>query len=165
MKKKRLGTAGALVMGGALLAAPSRRADLDHVGAYNFTVEIEGVQAGYFKAVEGLQAEIEVVEYRDGNDEKVVHKRPGRTRFGDVTLKKGYLPNEMLSRWWRSARDGDVEPRDITISLLDSQGSVVRTYALYECWPKQVTVNAFDGKGNDVVTEEITFVVEDMDLL
>lgn len=25
-----------------------RRAELDHVGAYNFTVEIEGINAGYF---------------------------------------------------------------------------------------------------------------------
>ncbi|OJJ22847.1 hypothetical protein BKI52_00415 [marine bacterium AO1-C] len=26
-----------------------RRQELDHVGAYNFTVEIEGINAGYFK--------------------------------------------------------------------------------------------------------------------
>ena len=30
------------------------------------------------------------------------------------------------------------------------------------CWPKAWKVNGFDGKGNDVVTEEITFVVEEM---
>ena len=28
-------------------AGPTRRAELDHVGAYNFMVEISGVAAGY----------------------------------------------------------------------------------------------------------------------
>ena len=40
---------------------PTRRGDLDHVGAYNFKVEISGVSAGYFKGVDGLNAEIEIV--------------------------------------------------------------------------------------------------------
>ena len=37
---------------------PTRRADLDHIGAYNFKVEISGVNAGFFKRVSGLSAEI-----------------------------------------------------------------------------------------------------------
>ena len=31
-------------------------------------------------------------------------------------------------------------------------------------WPKQWKVNGFDGKSNDIVTEEITFVVEEMEI-
>ena len=46
----------------------ARRVELDHVGAYNFTVEISGVAAGYFKGVDGLSAEIEVIEFQDGDD-------------------------------------------------------------------------------------------------
>ncbi|OJJ19575.1 hypothetical protein BKI52_22470 [marine bacterium AO1-C] len=46
----------------------SRRQELDHVGAYNFMVEISGVAAGYFKGVDGLNAEIEVIEFQDGDD-------------------------------------------------------------------------------------------------
>ena len=46
----------------------TRRAELDHLGAYNFMVEISGVSAGYFKGVDGLNAEIEVIEFQDGDD-------------------------------------------------------------------------------------------------
>ena len=45
-----------------LSGGPTRRGDLDHVGAYNFKVEISGVAAGYFKGVDGLQTEIETVD-------------------------------------------------------------------------------------------------------
>ena len=30
---------------------------------FHFRIEIEGIDAGYFKSVDGLQAEIEVIEY------------------------------------------------------------------------------------------------------
>lgn len=42
-----------------------------------------------------------------------------------------------------------------------SEETVLKTWKLYGCWPKSWAVNGFDGKGNDVVTEEITFVVEE----
>ena len=58
----------------------------DHIGQFNFTIEIEGVNAGHFKSVDGLSAEIEVIEYQDGDD-LFLRKRPGRAKFGDITLK------------------------------------------------------------------------------
>lgn len=139
----------------------ARRGDLDHMGAYNFTVDIEGVNAGYFKGVDGLSAEIEVIEFQDGDD-YYLRKRPGRAKFSDVTLKKGYIVTQDLQDWWRAARDGNHIRKAITITLFDNSGTEVRRWDLYECWPKAWKVNAFDGKGNDVVTEEITFVCEDM---
>ena len=142
---------------------PTRRAELDHVGAYNFTVEISGVAAGFFKGVDGINAEIEVIEFQDGDD-LFLRKRPGRAKFGDVTLKKGYIVTEELQTWWRDCRDGKYDRRDIAINLRGNDEGVIRTWNLFGCWPKQWKVNGFDGKGNDVVTEEITFVVEDMQI-
>lgn len=140
---------------------PTRRAELDHVGAYNFRVEISGVNAGFFKGVDGINAELEVIEFQDGDD-LFLRKRPGRAKFGDVTLKKGYIVTPDLQTWWRDCRDGKYDRRDIAIHLGDNTNKTVRSWNLFGCWPKQWKVNGFDGKGNDVVTEEITFVVEDM---
>jgi len=142
---------------------PTRRAELDHVGAYNFMVEISGVSAGYFKGIDGLNSEMEVIEFQDGDD-LTLRKRPGRSKFGDVTLKKGYIVTADLQEWWKMCRAGQYDRRDISVILNDNAGNEVRRWNLYGCWPKQWKVNAFDGKGNDVVTEEITFVVEDMEI-
>lgn len=46
----------------------ARRVELDHVGAYNFRVEISGITAGFFKGVSGLSAELEAIEFQDGDD-------------------------------------------------------------------------------------------------
>jgi phage tail-like protein len=133
----------------------------DHIGNYNFNVEIEGVQVGYFKAVDGLNMELEVIEYQDGDD-IILRKRPGRAKYGDITLKKGYVVTPDLQKWWVDCVQGNVTRKTITIKLNDNVGSTVQTWIAYETWPKGWKVNGFDGKGNDVVTEEITFVVEEL---
>lgn len=140
---------------------PTRRAELDHVGAYNFTVEIEGINAGYFKNVDGLSAEIEVIEFQDGDD-LVLRKRPGRAKYGDITLKKGYIVTKDLQDWWKAIKDGQYQRKNIAIHLNDNAAGRLRTWKCLGCWPKAWKVNGFDGKGNDVVTEEITFVVEEL---
>ena len=142
---------------------PSRRADLDHVGAYNFKVDINGVTAGYFKGVDGINAELEVIEFQDGDD-LTLRKRPGRAKFGDVTLKKGYIVTADLQEWWNQAKAGQYVRRDISITLNDNAGGELRRWNLYDCWPKSWKINALDGKGNDVVTEENTFVVENLEI-
>lgn len=127
---------------------PTRRATLDHVGAYNFMVEISGVNAGYFKGVDGINSEIEVIEFQDGDD-LFLRKRPGRAKFGDVTLKKGYIVTADLQDWWRACRDGQYDRRDISIVLNDNAGNEIRRWNLYGCWPKAWKINSLDGKGND----------------
>ncbi len=46
----------------------ARRVELDHVGAYNFMVEISDVTASYQKGGDILSLEIEVIEFQDGDD-------------------------------------------------------------------------------------------------
>ena len=140
---------------------PTRRKDLDHIGAYNFKVEINGVTAGSFKSVDGLSCTIEVIEYQDGEDLKL-RKRPGRHKYGDITLKKGYIYNTQLEEWWNNTIQGKYDRRDISIILFDNMGGEITRWDCFECFPKEWKISGLDGKGNDVVTEEISFVVEDV---
>ncbi len=142
---------------------PTRRADLDHIGAYNFKVEISGVNAGYFKRVSGLSAEIEVIEFQDGDD-LVLRKRPGPARFGDVTLEKGYIATDDLFNWWRAARDGQYDRRDISVVLNDNAGNEIRRWNLFGCWPRKWETGPLEGGSSEVFYENVTFVVEDLQI-
>ena len=143
---------------------PTRRAELDHVGAYNFRVEIEGVTAGAFRSVEGLGAETEVIEYQDGDD-NFLRKRPGRTKYSNITLKRGYTATDDLWNWWKQVAENPNKPIKRTITLvLDNPetGEEVRRWNLFGCWPKQWKLGGLDDKGEEVVTEEVVFVVEEL---
>jgi phage tail-like protein len=142
---------------------PTRRQELDHLGAYNFRVEISGVDAGFFKSVSGLSAELEVLEFQDGDD-LILRKRPGRASFGDVTLTKGYIVTNDLQNWWRAARDGQYQRRDVSIVLNDNAGNEVRRWNLFGCWPKKWETSPLVGNRGVLLEESITLVVEDLQL-
>ena len=94
---------------------PNRR-PYDHIGAFNFKVEIEGVTQGAFRNVEGLDSETEIVEFQDGDD-IILRKRPGRTKYSNVTLKRGYINNTELCDWRKKFIEGKVERKAGSIIL------------------------------------------------
>lgn len=137
---------------------PTRR-DFDHIGAYNFRVEIDGVNAGRFKRVTGLGGDIDVVEYQDGDD-TTVRKRPGLARFRDVRLEKGYVASTDLIDWWELARRGDYTRKNMSIILNDNAGDEILRWNLFECWPKSWELGPLEGGADEVLFESVTVVVE-----
>ena len=134
----------------------------DHIGAYNFKVEIEGVTTGAFKAVDGLDSETEVIEYQDGED-LVLRKRPGRTKYSNIVLKRGYVNNDELWKWRKQVIEGKVERKSGSIILLDDAGQEVMRYNFFEAWPCKCKGFSLDGRGSDVNVEEIERAVETME--
>ncbi len=134
------------------------------INPQHFRVEIEGVQAGTFTSVENLTAEVEVIEFKDGDDH-VLRKRPGRTHYGDVTLKKGVLNNIALWEWWQAVSAGKLERKDVALILLNKDGKELLRWKLSGCWPRHWQFGATQqARGQDLMLEEITFVVEKIEL-
>lgn len=131
----------------------------DHVGNFNFKVEIEGVTQGAFKNVSGLDSETEVVEYQNGDD-IVLRKRPGRTKYSNIVLKRGYITNIELWKWRKGVMEGKTERKSGSIVLCDDKGDEVLRYNFYEAWPCKWKGFELDGKGADVMAEEIELAVE-----
>ncbi len=111
--------AGLLISLWALDApAPNRRAH-DHIGAYNFHVEIDGKSGGYFLAQGGLGIDVGVVSYQDGSDLKLERKRPGQVKYKKITLKKGYIINLELQSWWeRVVKHSAYDSKAIKLSIV-----------------------------------------------
>ena len=130
---------------------PNRR-EFDHIGNFNFKVEIEGVTQGAFRNVEGLDSETEVVEFQDGDD-IILRKRPGRTKYSNIVLKWGITDD-------REVIDRLVERKSGSIILAADDGSEIMRYNFYEAWPCKWKGFTLDGKGTDVNVEEMELAVE-----
>ena len=137
---------------------PNRRPQ-DHIGSFNFKVEIEGVTQGAFRNVEGLDSETEIIEFQDGDD-IVLRKRPGRTKYSNVSLKRGYINTDELWTWRKKVIDGVVERKSGSIILCADDGTEVMRYNFYEGWPCKWKGFTLDGKGTDVNVEEMERAVE-----
>jgi len=70
----RLPLVATLIGGAVLILLPAGQSPAqlrrphDHIGQFNFDVDIDGVALGHFENVEGMDAETEVVEYHDNSD-------------------------------------------------------------------------------------------------
>lgn len=137
---------------------PNRRAH-DHIGAYHFRVEIEGVTQGAFTSVSGLEGDTEVIEYKDGQDRNL-RTRPGRTRYSNIVLRRGYTANPELFDWYRQTADGVIERKSGSVILLDDSAQEIQRFNFFEAWPCRWRGCEFDGDDGDALFEEIEIVVE-----
>ena len=131
----------------------------DHIGNFNFHLELEGLTAGTFRNVEGLDSETEVIEYQDGDD-LVLRKRPGRTKYSNIVLKRGYVASDELWTWRKKVMDGTVERKSGSVILCNDSGDPIMRYNFFEAWPVKWKGFTLDGKGTDSVVEEIELVIE-----
>jgi phage tail-like protein len=98
-------------------------------GSFNFLVDLgtgdtASNRAG-FQEVSGLNTEITISEYRNGNEGvNHVRKVAGTYKVGDVTLKRGLIGATDLIEWVNQVRTGDpAAARNITIQLRDEAGT------------------------------------------
>lgn len=135
--------------------------DADIYRAYNFVLDIQGVQLGCFAEVSGLMIAVETIEYREGGGAPAVRKLPGRLRVGDVTLKWGMTESRELWDWLMATAAGTFERRDVSVILLKPDGQQEETrWNLYNTYPSSWRGAPLDAMGNQVAIETLTLAVE-----
>ncbi len=131
----------------------------DHIGNFNFRIEIEGLHSASFKAMDGLGSETEVITY-GGTVDQLQRKRPGRHKYTDVTFKRGYTNNPELWVWRKSVIEGVVDRKSGSIIICGDDGGEIMRYNFFEGWPTKWKGFQLDGKGTDTNIEELTITIE-----
>ena len=137
--------------------------DTDPVGNYNFLVEIEGVSAGAFSEVSGLDLTTEVIEYRSGSD-TAVRKLPGLHKVNNITLKRGIIKSDALWQWYKTVLDGQARRSAASIVLLDEKREEYARWNLYEAWPCKYAGPHLNASGNEVAIEELVLAAERIEM-
>ena len=140
-------------------------------GAFNFLVNLNGPVGeeqplGGFSDVSGLNTEITVAEYRNGNDkENHVRKVPGIHKVGDVTLKRGLVNSKDIWDWISATRTtGYAAKRAVVITLRDEAGTPVQKWKLGGVLPLKYTGPTLAAKGGgDVAMEELVLSSESIE--
>jgi phage tail-like protein len=137
----------------------------------NFEISIAGISddgrsvKGSFAEVSGLQAEIEVIEYRTGSDDTAVRKLPGLRKFSNITLKRGIIGDLTFWNWLASAMNGQVVRADGTIVLLDEKRQPVVTWKFHRAWPCRWSGPDLDGKSREVALEMLEICHEGLEMV
>ena len=132
---------------------------------FNFLVDLGlGDEMG-FSEVEVPSGEIEVIEYREGGDRvNSARKLPGLAKYPNVTLKRGITGRTDLFEWWKSVRDGQVQRRNVTITLLDEQRQAVLRWHLRDAFPVKIEGPSLNATGNEVAIETLELAHEGLEI-
>jgi phage tail-like protein len=113
--------------------------------------------------VEGLEAMVDVIEYREGTDlAETPTLLSGATRYGPLYLRRGVTGNSELFDWFDAiVEDGnEFNKKSMSIVILDDTGAEVIRYNVFEAWPNGWRLRRLSSLGVSPTVEELTIQYE-----
>ena len=140
--------------------SPGEVTDIELVGSW-FSVELDNGISGYFSEVGGLAVDVEVIEFTDTAIDTVTRKRPGTTKYNEVTLKRTLSPDKTFWDWVKKIRDGDMAYRtDGAVVVFDMSGKEIGRWTMTNVWPSKWSASDLDVGSDDLMQEDVTLQVE-----
>ena len=143
------------------MAGPNRN---DPYKAFNFLVEIDGIQVAGFSECTGLSTETDIIEYREGNERVGIRKIPGLTKFTNITLKRGFTRSRDLWNWRKVVMDGGVDRRSGTIVMLGDDHAPVARFQFREGWPSKWEGPKLNAKSSEIAIETLEITHEGLEV-
>ena len=128
---------------------------IDFYGNFRFYVEIDGLAQAVFTEMSGLQVETDVMEYEEGGSNGFVHRLPGRTKVGTLTLKRGVTRSNEFFKWCNEIMHGTVSARNISVVMYDGAGEEMTRWSFANAYPIKWTGPQFDADGKAAAVEAI----------
>jgi len=131
--------------------------------SFYFTVDIVGIGStgdASFQEVQGLTAERDVLEIKEGGENAYSHRLPERAKYGNLILKRGLLvPTSGFASWcknWMESNfDQPVKPNDIGLSLLNAKKQPLMSWNFIAAWPVKWSMSDLHGEKNELAIESM----------
>ncbi|HEX5746535.1 MAG TPA: phage tail protein [Archangium sp.] len=134
---------------------------VDPMRAYNFKLDINGVNEGHFTECHGLEVQVNALRYREGGAGAVVRRLAGPVAYGDVTLRYGLTTSRELWNWFMESVNGTPSRKNVSILMTGPDGlTEVFRWNLVDAWPSGWKGAALDALGQMVAIESVTLVFE-----
>jgi phage tail-like protein len=144
------------------VTTPGEVKDVELVGSWFFIKLDNGIE-GFFTDASGFGYEVEVVEKTDASTDTRTRKRPGTTKYQDITLKRTLSPDKKFWNWAKSIRDGTLEYRtNGSLVVSDMSGKELSRWTFNNIWPSKWSASDLDVGSDDLMTEEVTLAVEEL---
>lgn len=137
----------------------------DPYAQFNFLVEVEDLTVAGFTEISGLNAESDIIEYREGSDLARMRKLPAISKFGNITLKRGFTKNRELWEWRKTTLDGATQRHNGAVILLDEGRVPVLRWEFFEAWISKYEGPALNSTTNEAAIESVEIAVESVSLV
>lgn len=109
-----------------------------------------------FQSVSGLTVDIETEEFKEGGENRFVHKLPTRTKYSEITLQRGLFVGSGIVLWCRQAiEEFKFQPTNVLITLLNDMHLPLAAWYVVNAYPVQWSVSDFKAEESSLVVESI----------
>ncbi|MFD2163340.1 phage tail protein [Paradesertivirga mongoliensis] len=126
---------------------------------FHFKVEFVGIGNDNdirFQSVAGLTVEYDTESFKEGGENRFEHKLPLRTKYPDLSLKRGMLTDSKVIKWCLDAlQNREFKPAQINVILLNEEHQPLKTWNVYNAWPKKWSVSDLNAQDNSIVIETL----------
>lgn len=131
---------------------------------YSFVVEIAGIAEARFTDCSGLEASIEVFEYKEGGQNSFTHKLPGRRTYSNVTLKQGLGMSRALWNWIDGVvtkKDKAAQRKNISIILYNAAAIEIYRWNLIGAYPVKWSGPTFGTQESSTIFESVEIAFQE----
>jgi phage tail-like protein len=138
----------------------------DSATVHNFAIQIDGVQVEYLSSVSGLSNKQDVIQHVQNtpNGTPVIRKMPGISQGGEVTVTRGRSQSNDFTDWIKTSLAGDMGSarKNVSIIVLDYQGSEVTRFNLVDAWCCETSYSDMTAGQAQVYEEKVTITYENL---
>jgi phage tail-like protein len=127
-----------------------------HLGL-RFWIQLGQVEIAGFRECSPLIIETETFPYPEGGLNTYIHQLPVRTKYTNITLKRGMDDTQTLYQWYVKAAAGQIQRQNISIIIYDSLQNVKAQWDLQNAFPCKWT-------GPDLKAESGAIAVESVEI-
>lgn len=114
-----------------------------------------------FQDVTGLNVDVDLDTYKEGGENRFVHRLPGRNKYSDLVLKRGMTLVSGVTAWCLdSIENFNYQPTNMLISLLNEDHLPVSSWYIANAIPIKYSISGFNAEQNQIVIESMTLRYE-----
>jgi phage tail-like protein len=120
-----------------------------------FYVFIDDKEQAIFTEVSGLEVQMDVTEYEEGGRNDFVHRLPGRTKIGTLTLKRGMTFSNDFFNWQMQIAQGSIQRRNVSVAMYDVSGKEIARWNFDKAFPIKWSGPPLQADGTAVAIETL----------
>jgi phage tail-like protein len=125
------------------------------LGTFELTPQV--TDDSRFQEVNGLEVEMEMESFTEGGQNRFTWQLPKRTRYSDITFKRGLFIGSPIITWCKNALENFLfAPANVTVALLNEQHEPIMSWYIVSAIPKKWSISGFNAQENSIVVESIT---------
>ncbi len=141
------------------MALSNEDSTTDPYGNHYFALFIGGLEVAHFVECSGLKSTTTVFEIEEGGLNTRVHKRPGQSKWENITLRTATVASMYLLEWRDAILMDNYSAasnrRDGSIALIGNDGQTVRRWSFKQAWPVSWEGPSLNSGGSELSIETL----------